>query len=589
MRMGSTVVRVALAAVLSTAQAEGAPNPHPTARFVVDRPDLPATRLFLGRPVEDVVVGAEVDRYVFRLAAGQFAAVEVRQTGGDLAAALFGPDGTLVDLADRSRAGGVESLTVVARKPGLYAVQIAMFAWDQPRAAYAVRLKLRERAGERPAAAADQLMRAWYEADAPGAAVAVVRRGDVIFTRTIGLANVESWTAISPATRFDLASVSKQFTGYGVALLAAGGVVRLDDDVRKYIPELPDYGEPIMLRQLVDHTSGLRDWDAPFGLMGYGPDTPVPLDRIVATATRQRALNFPPGSAEGYSNTNYALLAEVIARATKSPYETWMRENVFAPAGMTAVANARSGAVIERRANSYRGRAPATLVSATAGAMGGSSSVQASLHDLVAWTIGGGRGGDAVQALVETRGALDDGSRTDYAFGRWFGERGGVKSVGHLGLFAGYRISYRRFPDRDLAVIYLANDGDDATYVRAERIENLFLGRAEEPVAAPEDDYSPPARTALSASAKRDYAGVYYSDELETTYVVRTGADGLDIAHAVNGRRPLVPAGEDRFGTDWPFMTLVEFERRNGAVTGFRVSTEAARGMPFRKVDAGRP
>lgn len=563
------------------------PGPRSTARFVTDRPDLAATPVSVGRFVEGNLVGAEVDRYSFPLAAGQFAAIEIRQSGGDVAAALFDPEGRLVDLADRTPAGGVEQLTVAAAKSGAYSVQVAMFAWDSPPATYSIGVKFRERVGKRPAERADQLLRAWYDPASPGAAVAVVRSGKIVFQRTIGLANVETGAPITSKTRFDLASVSKQFTAFGIAILASRGDVRLDDDIRKYIPEMPDYGKKITLGRLLDHTAGLRDWDAAFGLMGYGPDAPLTADRIVATTARQRALNFPPGSAEAYSNTGYVLLSEVIARVEKKPFATWMDENVFSPAGMTAIANDRSGSVIPGRANSYRGRYPVNLVSGAASAMAGSSSVQASLEDLVAWNENfrtGRAGGAKVLEMIEERGVLNDGTRTSYAFGQWIGDRAGLRKVGHLGLFAGFRISYRRFPDRDLAVIYMTNDGDDASYLRAETVENLFLGLDAEPVTAPDDDYTPPSKAIVIERAARDYAGVYYSDELNTAYVVSPGADGLYVAHAANGRCRLNPAGDDRFGTEWPFMTLVEFDRRNGAVTGFRVSTESARDMAFRKV-----
>ena len=563
-------------------------NPHPISRFVTSRSHLPTTALALGESQSAVLRGPDVHRYGVELSAGQFASVHLSQTGGNVVAALFDPDGQLIDLVDRNGAGFVETIDVFAKKTGTYVVQTAIFEWTTPAAAYAISLIRREKAGASAEAIADQLLSSWYDRSRPGAAVAVIKGGRVVFQRTIGLADVEQGIAITADTRFDLASVAKQFTAYAVAMLIDRGLIGLDDDVRRYVPELPQFAKPITIRHLLDHTSGLRDWDAAFGLMGVKIEDGVTKAQIIEWVSRQKELNFVPGSAQEYSNTGYNVLAEIVTRVTRQPFEAWVRQNVFEPAGMSAIANGDAHGSVPAKANSYmRVLPPLRLWSGNSTAAAGSSSIHASLNDLVAWVRNGESGkvgNDRVLAMVGKPGQLDDGTKIDYGFGRWFRERKGLRYVGHLGLCAGYRISLRRFPERDLTFIYMTNDGNDGSYLRGEAIENLFLNIPPEAVQVPDGEFTPP-EAAPKPTHVSDYEGVYYSDELHTSYEVRGDGRGLAAYHAINGAIPLILAESDTFRSEQWFMPRVAFIRdnRNG-IAGFRVSTESARNMLFRRV-----
>ena len=564
-------------------------NPHPTSRFVVSHPDLPTTTLSLGKSKSANLRGAEVQRYSVELAAGQFASIQLSQTGGNIVAALFDPDGQMIDLVDRNGVGFVETIDVFAKKAGVYAVQTAIFEWDTPAAAYTISLSRQEKAGTSPEAIADQLLTSWYDRSRPGAAVAVIKGGRVITQRTIGLADVEQGVPITANTRFDLASVSKQFTGYAIAMFAERGLVGLEDDVRRYVPEIPQFEKPIRIRHLLNHTSGLRDWDAEFGLVGLDIEDGVTKEQVVEWVLRQKDLNFAPGSAQLYSNTGYNVLAEVVARVTGQAFETWVRQNIFEPAGMSAVANGDAHGSVPAKANSYmRVLPPQRLWSGNSTAAAGSSSVHASLNDLIAWVRNGesGKVGNArVIAMIGKTGQLDDGRKLDYGFGRWFSARKGVRCIGHLGLAAGYRISLRKFPDRDLTFVYMTNDGNDGSYLRAETIENLFLGVEPDPVQVPDGEYTPPAAAPKLAHAEQDYVGIYFSDELRTSYEVRGDGAGLVAYHAVNGATPLIFETGDKFRSERWFMPAIEFVRENGrVVSGFRVSTEGSRNMLFRRI-----
>jgi len=180
----------------------------------------------------------------------------------------------------------------------------------------------------------DELFSEWNLPDSPGAAVAVIRDGAVIFRKDYGMANLEYGIPITPKTVFHAASVSKQFTAYAVALLAEQGKLSLGDDIHKYLPELPDFGGVITIRHLLHHTSGLRDQLELAAMAGFRLDDVISQDQILKLVHHQHALNFVPGSEYLYCNTGYTLLAEIVAKVTGISFRDWTRENIFLPLGM---------------------------------------------------------------------------------------------------------------------------------------------------------------------------------------------------------------------------------------------------------------
>jgi CubicO group peptidase (beta-lactamase class C family) len=174
------------------------------------------------------------------------------------------------------------------------------------------------------AARVDSLFAEWSQPGSPGAAVAVLRDGEIVLERGYGQRPAGARRAHHPGTIFHVASVTKQFTTFAVALLAARGELSLDDDVRDHIPELPDLGHRITLRQLIHHTSGIRDQWELLAMAGWRLDDVITKDHVLGLAVRQRELNFTPGSEHLYSNMGYTLLAEVVERVGGLPFPEWM-------------------------------------------------------------------------------------------------------------------------------------------------------------------------------------------------------------------------------------------------------------------------
>src|SRR5918996_5999137 len=174
-----------------------------------------------------------------------------------------------------------------------------------------------------------------YVAPAPGCAAAVSLNGETVFEKAFGLADLELNVSNTPQTIFEAGSVAKQFTAAAIVLLQQEGKLSLDDPVRKYIPELPDYGVPLLIRHMLNHTSGLRDWGSVAGIGGWPRTTRAYTHaHVLDIVSRQRSLNFPSGTRYSYSNSGYNLAAILVSRVSGMPFAEFSRQRIFEPLGM---------------------------------------------------------------------------------------------------------------------------------------------------------------------------------------------------------------------------------------------------------------
>lgn len=388
------------------------------------------------------------------------------------------------------------------------------------------------------AAAVDSLMAAYAREGSPGAAILVFRGDEQLFSRGYGLADLESGTPIRPGTVFHVASVSKQFTAFAVALLAAQGRLSLDDEVRKHLPELADFGQPVTLRQLMNHTSGLRDQWALWTLAGGLPDDVIRQDDLLRLIYRQRELNFAPGTEHLYSNTGYTLLAEVVERVTGEPFGRWMKANVFDPLGMshTQVYDDHRR-MVPGRAYSYRRTGDGFEKSVLSYANMGATSLFTTTEDLALWLRNFGHarvGGAQVGEMMRRRGVLASGDTLTYASGVVLDRQRGLEYISHGGADAGYRTAVMYFPRLDAGVVVLANVAAiDAAGV-ARDVAAAFFGGEMEPAPAPEPDGP---IVAVDSMVLERYAGEW---ELEDGTVARFQREGSRLRMATGPEfRPL--------------------------------------------------
>ncbi len=309
----------------------------------------------------------------------------------------------------------------------------------------------------------DAIFAPWAGADGPGCAVSVMEGGDIVLARGYGAANLEYGIPITPESVFHVASVSKQFTALAVALLADEGRLTWDDDIRRYVPELPDFGVPITLRHLAQHTSGIRDQWSLLQMAGWrwGGDVITQGD-VLDLLTRQTALHFRPGTEHLYSNSGYTLLAVAVERVSGQSLRAFTDERIFGPLGMTRTTFRDDHTLLVRdRAYAYEADGAGDYrLSIPDFAVVGASSLFTTVEDLARWNRNfrsgevGGR--DAVRRIQETT-TLASGAQVSYAYGLVHGTHRGRRTVGHGGTDAGYRGEFLRFPEEDLAVAVLCN------------------------------------------------------------------------------------------------------------------------------------
>jgi len=380
----------------------------------------------------------------------------------------------------------------------------------------------------------------------PGCAISVMEAGAPVYRRGYGMANLEYGIPITPASVFHVASVSKQFTAFAISLLVAEGEVSWDDDVREYVPEVPDFGETITLRQLANHTSGIRDQWSLLGMAGWRFEADVITQGDVLEITsRQTALNFPVGGQYLYSNTGFTLLAVVVERVSGQTLKEFTQARIFEPLGMggthfhddhnTIVPN-RAHAYAPLQAGGYRISNPDFDVV-------GATSLHTTVEDMARWDRNfytAEVGGAEVVREMHRRGILRSGDTISYALGLSHGSYRGLPTVGHGGADAGYRSQFLRFPEQDLSLAVLCNFPSSNPGRLAQRVADIVLEPAF-PEPLPEagmggDDEEPePDPVALSADELARLEGFYLRDDYDTPLSVRNREGHLFIG----GRRVL--------------------------------------------------
>jgi len=301
-----------------------------------------------------------------------------------------------------------------------------------------------------------------YVAPGPGCAAAVSLNGDLVFEKAFGLADLEHNVPNTAQTIFESGSVAKQFTAAALVLLQQDGKLSIDDPVRKYIPELPDYGSPLTIRHLLNHTAGLRDWGTVLSLTGAGRgDRVISQDLALDVITHQRALDFTPGSEYSYSNSGYNLAAIIVERVSKQKFPAFVEERLFKPIGMKnsswrddyqRIVPGRAQAYSRQGSGPWRLNMPFMNVYGNGGML-------TTVGDWMKWNAmldSQSLGAPLVNAL-QTQGVLNDGRKIAYALGLEVGKYRTLKDVSHGGSTAGYQTFLARYPDNKVSVGVMCN------------------------------------------------------------------------------------------------------------------------------------
>lgn len=382
----------------------------------------------------------------------------------------------------------------------------------------------------------DAVFAPWSGSGTPGCAVGISRDGRPEYLSGYGMANLEDGVPIAAETRFHAASISKQFTAFAILLLAQEGKLSLDDDVRKYWPDLPDYGKPITLAQLMHHTAGLREQGLLLNLSGWRADETYTQDDMLGIIARQRGLNFSPGSEVVYNNAGYTVLAEVVRRVSGQALPAFAKERIFLPLGMTETHFREvRNEVVPHRASAYYKAGDAWRISLPNYEHYGSTNLVTTVGDLLKWNqnlLDARVGGKQAMRGMLTSGVLDDGTPIGYGGGLRLGKWRGLDTIAHNGADAGYRADSVLFPAQRLAVVALCNAADIAPDELTRKVAAIYLsGRLQNEI-RPE--------VPLPDGELRALQGTYWSPQ--TDEVVRLEfSDGA--LRPVGGSTALVPVG----------------------------------------------
>ncbi|MFC1614831.1 serine hydrolase domain-containing protein, partial [Gemmatimonadota bacterium] len=331
------------------------------------------------------------------------------------------------------------------------------------------------------AARVDSLVTGELEPGGPGCAVAIFKDEAIAFKRGYGMASLDYGIPITPTTVFDIASISKQFTATSILMLDESGKLSLNDDIRKFIPEFPDYGSKIEIRNLIHHTSGIRDWVWLLILAGTPFENILSRRDLFQFIVRQKELAFAPGDQYKYSNSGYNLLALIVERVTGMSLADFVQREIFEPLGM------KNTFIFDDRRTVISNRAFGYIPDDDVGycmehyfnpAIVGSSNIHSTVEDLLLWDqnfYSNKVGPTDLAEKMEIRGRLNSGDTIDYAFGLFVQEHRGLKTVSHEGDWAGFLSCMLRFPEQKITVVCLANTQEFSPKRLCYRIADLCL------------------------------------------------------------------------------------------------------------------
>jgi len=459
---------------------------------------------------------------------------------------------------------------------------------------------------EKSGAAVDEVFSDLTKPGSPGCALAVYRDGKIIYAKGYGLANIEENVAITPQSVFDIGSTSKQFTAASILLLEKQGKLSVNDDVRKFIPQLPSYGQKITILHLLNHTSGLRDYLSLMELAGINTDSVTSDADAMALITRQKAPNFAPGSDFLYSNTGFFLLSVIVQRVSGKSLREFATENIFAPLEMTHTQyRDNHAALIANRALAYEEQEnkDGYTLDVSYFEQTGDGAVHTSVEDLLKWDenfYSPRVGGKDFLDEIQERGKLNNGKVLDYAKGLRLRDYRGLQTVSHGGAWGGYRAELLRFPEQHFSVACLCNVGNAGPTRRAHQVADIYLGSSMKPreIKSQESENKEKSEVAVAADQLRNYSGDYWSEELGVVY--RLGVtDGrikvLSVVDASGSPRvnnfatdSLRAIGADEFEVGKSRVTL-HFQRdAKQSASAFTLDAGRTKGIAFqRKQSAG--
>ncbi|MEM6804807.1 MAG: serine hydrolase domain-containing protein [Bacteroidota bacterium] len=416
--------------------------------------------------------------------------------------------------------------------------------------------------------AIDKIFESWDQAAHPGGAVGLMQNGKLLYSKAFGLASLEYKVPNTYGTQFNIASVSKQFTSMGIVRLAEMGKLNLEDDIRKHLPELPDFGHKISLKHCMYHTSGMRSLHAMLEMAGWRWDDARTDEDLFRFMQRQKELNFAPGEDYLYCNTGYMLLAVIIERISGESFPLWMEKNIFEPLAMyhTYVEDDYSR-VVANNATSYYEEEGSWSRAVEYWGYVGSGNIHATVEDLLSWMnyfISPPNAWKDSFASLQEVGNLNNGKSINYGFGININEYNGEKFIGHGGAIGGFISNAVCFPKKGLSIVILTNFNSAGPQGKVFQIADILLKNKEEKVTNPNTPLAiNPIK--LSRSKLQKFEGQYWNVKDNFTRKIYLKSDTLRYFRSEGNETLLLPIEENKFQMlGLPFLATVEFPPTNG-------------------------
>lgn len=360
----------------------------------------------------------------------------------------------------------------------------------------------------------DQFLSSKYNENTPGCAIGIVKDGKLIYSKGFGMANLDYNIPWGPESVINIMSISKQFTAASIGLLVLENKISLVDDIRKYVPELPDYGHKITIDHLIRHTSGIRDYEDIVILRGESAEYPSNREKSLQLILRQQELNFTPGDQWAYSNSGYLLLSYVVERVSGMPFAEFAKRRIFEPLEIHhSFFSDNPNKIVKNRVTSYHKNEDDTysryLLNDN---MLGAAGLFSTIEDLYKWDQNFYHhkvGGKPLNDLMLSLNKFNDGSLNDYAFGNIIDRHEGFMEVNHSGGLLGVRCKLSRFPTEQLSIIYLGNGEQDKNQ-DVYPIASLFLIDKELPtIENSNEPLIPSDSISLSNEKLEHFTGLY--------------------------------------------------------------------------------
>lgn len=469
-----------------------------------------STALQMNTPLQGQLAKKEGQSYKVSTQEGNFVYGFVNQLTVDVVVTIFDPKGKQLAVFD-DPARGAEHFQFEAKATGDFVVKVSPF--KEEKGDYSIVLKLAEPMAKEPEKRIDQLMCAYDNMETPGAVVGVIKEGTVIFSKGYGMANLVHGIPFTTELRSNIGSVSKQFTAFGILLLEKAGKLNIDDDVRKHIPELPDFGETVTIKNLLNHTNGYREIYNTMPIKGWKGEDGLLKKEAIRLIQRQKELQAKPGEEFNYNNTAYIFLAEIIARTSGEDFHVWMKNNVFEPLGMEqTMVRPTPKHIVKASAQGYVGGEGGFHEAGDLHAANGAGTMYTTIADFAKWLQNFKNpkvGGEALMEKLITPGILNSGDTMSYALGIGIGKYRGQRLLSHTGGDVAHRTLLSYYPDLEVGIVLMSNNGGFNLGMGTKVMEAFFADELE-----PVEEKKEVKGVQVDEETLKSYTGKYKAQEL---------------------------------------------------------------------------